>query len=164
MIVMPRLYGQNCPVARSLDLLGDRWTLLIVRDLLLHGRGRFQELLESLPGIAPNILSDRLKLLEQHGVATRRFYSDHPPRAEYLLTEKGRELGVVIGALASWGARHAGSPVTPVHAACGHPAEVVFRCPGCAELLTREAIELRRIDAAGEPASLDDRPAAAPPA
>src|SRR5919109_3591586 len=140
---MPRLYGQACPVACSLDLLGDRWTLLIVRDLL-QGRGRFQELTESLPGIAPNILSDRLKLLEEHGIVTRRFYSDHPPRAEYVLTEKGRELGVVIGALASWGARHAGSPYTPVHAVCGRPAEVVYRCPGCDEPLNREDIELRR--------------------
>jgi DNA-binding HxlR family transcriptional regulator len=146
---MSRLYGQACPVACSLDLLGDRWTLLIVRDLL-QGRGRFQDLLESLPGIAPTILSDRLKLLEGHGVVTRRFYSDHPPRAEYLLTEKGRELGVVIGALAGWGARHAGSPLTPVHADCGHPAEVVLRCPECAELLSRETIELRR---SGEPAT-----------
>jgi DNA-binding HxlR family transcriptional regulator len=148
---MPRLYGQACPVACSLDVLGDRWTLLIVRDLL-QGRGRFQELTESLPGIAPNILSDRLKLLEEHGIVTRRFYSDHPPRAEYVLTEKGRELGVVIGALASWGARHAGSPFTPVHATCGQPAEVVYRCPDCAELLSREAIELRR---SGVAASLD---------
>ena len=144
---MSRLYGQACPVACALDLLGDRWTLLIVRDLLT-GRGRFQELLESLPGIAPNILSDRLKLLEEHGIVTRRFYSDHPPRAEYLLTEKGRELGVVIGALASWGARHAGSPFTPVHAVCGQPAEVIYRCSDCAEPLNREDIELRRTDAA----------------
>jgi DNA-binding HxlR family transcriptional regulator len=147
---MPRLYGQNCPVARSLDLLGDRWTLLIVRDLL-RGRGRFQDLLESLPGIAPNILSDRLKLLEAHGVVTRRFYSVHPPRAAYVLTERGQELGVVIGGLASWGARHAGSPFTPVHTTCGHPAEVVYRCPRCAEPLSREAIELRHSDATAEP-------------
>ena len=146
MVVMPRLYGQACPVALSLDLLGDRWTLLIVRDLLL-GRGRFQELSASLPGITPNILSDRLKLLEHHGLVTRRFYSDHPPRATYVLTEKGRALGVVIGALASWGARHAGSPITPVHAACGHPIEATYRCPHCAELLSEEAIELRRSDA-----------------
>jgi DNA-binding HxlR family transcriptional regulator len=155
---MPRLYGQTCPVARSLDLLGDRWTLLLVRDLL-KGRGRFRDLLASLPGIAPNILSDRLKLLEEHGVVTRRFYSDHPPRAEYLLTERGRELGVVIGALASWGARHAGSPFTPVHTTCGHPAEVVYRCPSCAELLRREDIELRRRGApAGAPPVSDGDP------
>ncbi len=135
-------YQQYCALARTLDVAGDRWTLLIVRDLL-RGRGRFQELIDSLPGIAPYILSDRLKLLEEHGITTRRFYSDHPPRAEYVLTEKGRELSVVIGGLASWGARHAGSPFTPVHAACGHPAEVVYRCPSCAEPLSREAIELR---------------------
>jgi DNA-binding HxlR family transcriptional regulator len=147
MTVMPRLYGLACPVACSLDLLGDRWTLLIVRDLL-QGRGRFQELIESLPGIAPNILSDRLKLLEEHGIVSRRFYSDHPPRAEYVLTEKGGELGVVIGALASWGARHAGSPFTPVHATCGQPAEAVYRCSNCAELLSREAVELQRSGAA----------------
>src|SRR5919206_5374266 len=147
MTVMPRLYGLACPVACSLDLLGDRWTLLIVRDLL-QGRGRFQELIESLPGIAPNILSDRLKLLEEHGIVTRRFYSDHPPRAEYVLTAKGQELGVVIGALASWGARHAGSPYTLVHAVCGQPAEAVYRCSGCDAPLNREDIELRRTSAA----------------
>ena len=152
---MARHYGQICPVARALDLLGDRWTLLIVRDLLTR-RGRFQDLFQSLPGIAPNILSDRIKLLEEHGVVTRRFYSAHPPRAEYVLTEKGRELGAVIGALASWGARHAGSPLTPVHAACGHPAEVVFRCPDCAELLSQEAIELRRHDVAALSAGAPD--------
>src|SRR5918998_6791269 len=113
MVVMPRLYGQACPVALSLDLLGDRWTLLIVRDLLL-GRGRFQELSASLPGIAPNILSERLKLLEEHGVVARRFYSDHPPRAAYVLTDKGRDLGVVIGGVGGWGARPPRSPLSPL--------------------------------------------------
>jgi DNA-binding HxlR family transcriptional regulator len=145
---MPRPYGQACPVARSLDLLGERWTLLIVRDLL-QGPGRFQELSESLVGIGPNLLSERLKLLEQHGIVSRRFYSDHPPRAEYLLTERGQELGVVIGALASWGARHAGSPFTPVHAACGQPAEVLYRCPSCEVPLGRPDLELRRTAPAG---------------
>jgi DNA-binding HxlR family transcriptional regulator len=140
---MSRVYGQPCPVACSLDLLGDRWTLLIVRDLLA-GPGRFGALLESLPGIAPNILSERIKLLEEHGIVGRRFYSEHPPRAEYVLTEKGQELGVVIGALASWGARHAGSPLIPVHASCGRPAEAVYRCSTCDETLGREAVELRR--------------------
>lgn len=151
MFVMPRLYGQNCPVARSLDLLGDRWTLLIVRDLL-GGPRRFQELLDGLPGIAPNILSDRLKLLEEHGVVCRRFYSDHPPRAAYLLTESGQELGVVIGALASWGARHAGSPLVPVHVTCDQPVEVVVGCPTCGEQLSKGSVKLRRLDGLAEPA------------
>jgi DNA-binding HxlR family transcriptional regulator len=144
---MSKQYGQGCPVARSLDLLGDRWTLLIVRDLL-RGRGRFQELTVSLPGIAPNILSDRLKGLEEAGIVTRRFYSDHPPRAEYVLTEKGRQLDVVVGALATWGARHADAHATPIHTGCGHPVEVSYRCPGCDQPLTRESVQLRYHDRA----------------
>jgi DNA-binding HxlR family transcriptional regulator len=99
-------YGQRCPVAKTLEIVGDRWTLLIVRDLL-GGTRRFQDLQTGLPGLAPNILSDRLKLMEEHGLVARRFYSEHPPRAEYELTAKGQELGVVIGALAAWGTRHA---------------------------------------------------------
>jgi DNA-binding HxlR family transcriptional regulator len=99
-------YGQRCPVAKTLEIVGDRWTLLVVRDLL-GGTRRFQDLQTGLPGLAPNILSDRLKLMEKHGLVARRLYSDHPPRAEYALTAKGQELGVVIGALAAWGSRHA---------------------------------------------------------
>jgi len=149
---MARLYGQVCPVARSLDLLGERWTLLVVRDLL-RGRGRFQQLLESSPGIAPNVLSDRLKLLEGHGIVTRRFYSDHPPRAEYVLTERGRELGMVVGALATWGARHAGAPETPTptHVACGHAVDMAYRCPHCDTDVPRSAVELRRPDGPPDP-------------
>ena len=97
---MPKQYGQACPVAKSLELVGERWTLLLVRDLL-GGARRFQDLQASLPGIAPTLLSDRLKVMETHGIVTRRFYSEHPPRAEYVLTNRGRELGFVIGALAA---------------------------------------------------------------
>jgi len=100
--------------------VGDRWTLLLVRDLL-RGARRFQDFQTSLPGIPPNILSDRLKLMEEHGLVTRRLYSDHPPRAEYALTDKGRELGVVVGALAAWGSRHVHRQTALVHAACGAP-------------------------------------------
>src|SRR5262245_25899455 len=102
---MPKRYGQSCPVAKTLELIGDRWTLLIVRDLL-PGTRRFQDLSAGLPGIAPNILSDRLKLMEEHGLVSRHMYSEHPPRAEYALTDRGKDLGVVVGALAAWGARH----------------------------------------------------------
>ncbi len=94
---MPKRYGQACPVAKSLEVVGDRWTLLLVRDLL-RGPRRFQDFLEGLAGIPPNILSDRLKLMEEHALVARRFYSEHPPRAEYALTDKGRELRVVVGA------------------------------------------------------------------
>jgi len=90
-----------CPVARSLDLLGGRWTILVMRDLL-RGTVRFSDLEASLKGISPNLLAARLKLLEDRGMVERSFYSDHPPRAEYRLTEKGREFGKVVRALYDW--------------------------------------------------------------
>ncbi|MEE8338375.1 MAG: helix-turn-helix domain-containing protein [Dehalococcoidia bacterium] len=79
----------NIPVARSLDIVGDRWTLLLVRDLLL-GTNRFGDLLQSLDGISPNLLSTRLKALEAEGIVDRSYYSEHPPRAEYRLTARAR--------------------------------------------------------------------------
>jgi DNA-binding HxlR family transcriptional regulator len=140
---MPKRYGQACPVAKSLELVGDRWTLLLVRDML-RGARRFQDLQESLPGIPPNILSDRLKLMEQHALVTRRFYSDHPPRAEYALTDRGRELGVVVGALAAWGSRHVHQQTALVHAECGHPVEIKYFCRQCAARVGGDTVELRR--------------------
>jgi DNA-binding HxlR family transcriptional regulator len=136
-------YGQPCPVAKSLDLIGDRWTLLVVRDLL-GGPRRFRDLQASLPGIAPNLLSDRLKLMEDHGLLARRLYSDHPPRAEYALTDRGRELGVVIGALAAWGSRHVHRGTALVHAECRHPVDVGYFCRRCASRVRGGAVELRR--------------------
>src|SRR5215471_608383 len=100
-------YGQHCPVARTLDIVGERWTLLVLRDLFLQGPRRFQDFEVSLKGISPNTLSARLKRLEEAGVIERRFYAEHPPRAEYILTAKGRELGPILKALRGWGIKHA---------------------------------------------------------
>jgi DNA-binding HxlR family transcriptional regulator len=96
----------TCPVARTASILGSRWTALILRDLVLHGACRYQALLESLSGIAPNTLSDRLKMLEADGVVERRFYEEHPPRAEYVLTAKGRDLAPIIKAMRVWGMKY----------------------------------------------------------
>jgi len=96
----------GCPVAATLDVIGDRWTILILRDLVLGQSGKFNDLLESLRGISPNLLAQRLKRLEREGILERFFYSDHPPRAEYRFTEKGKELGSVVRALATWGYAH----------------------------------------------------------
>ena len=85
---MPKQYGQSCPVAKSLEFLGERWTLLIVRDLS-RGPKKFQDLLASLKGVVPGVLSQRLKVLEDHGIIRRHLYSNHPPRAEYTLTDPG---------------------------------------------------------------------------
>jgi DNA-binding HxlR family transcriptional regulator len=101
-------YGQkHCPVARALDIIGEKWSLLILRDLVRNGPQRFQELEQRLPGVAPNTLSARLKWLEAQGVIATRLYERHPPRYEYLLTEKGEALRPVLKALYSWGERHA---------------------------------------------------------
>lgn len=96
-------YGQDCPVARTLDVVGERWTLLILRDLLRQGPRKFQDFEQNLQGIGPNTLSTRLKRLEEAGIVERRFYEQHPPRAEYVLTGKGRALGPVLLALKCWG-------------------------------------------------------------
>jgi DNA-binding HxlR family transcriptional regulator len=78
---MSTSYEQFCPVARTLDVIGERWTILILRDLLLEGPRKFQQLQSSLTGVSPNTLSARLKRLEEYGVIAHRFYEQHPPRA-----------------------------------------------------------------------------------
>jgi len=104
---MARSYRQkSCPVARSLDIIGERWTILLLRDLFLQGPRRFQDFQESLAGVAPNTLSARLKAMKEHGLIARRVYSEHPPRLEYHLTEKGKSLGPVLKALREWGRHH----------------------------------------------------------
>jgi DNA-binding HxlR family transcriptional regulator len=96
--------GQVCSIARALELVGDRWTLLVVRDLVL-GLSRFDQLLDSL-GVASNVLTDRLNRLVDKGIVERVRYSERPERFEYRLTKKGRELGLVLLALMQWGDRH----------------------------------------------------------
>ncbi len=104
---MVKSYNLPCPVAGTLDVVGERWTLLIMRDFVLHKTRRFQDLQESFTAIAPNILSARLKQLEQQKIIKRRQYSESPPRFEYILTKKGEELGTVIKALYIWGTKYA---------------------------------------------------------
>jgi DNA-binding HxlR family transcriptional regulator len=111
---MARGYGiDDCPVARTLDLIGERWTVLLLRDLLRHGPRRFQDFQESLPGVAPNTLSARLKAMEEHGLVERVLYSDRPPRLEYALTDRGRSLGPVVRAMRDWGLKHPPGPRAP---------------------------------------------------
>jgi DNA-binding HxlR family transcriptional regulator len=94
----------QCPVARTLERVGDWWTILILRDAF-HGLTRFDEFQKSLD-IAPNMLSRRLAALVQDGLLERRRYSDHPPREDYVLTERGREFRSVMLAMLAWGNRH----------------------------------------------------------
>src|SRR3954465_452585 len=95
----------TCPVAGALDLVGDKWTLLVVRDLL-RGRRRYGDLAASAERIPTNILADRLRRPEQAGLVERRLYSERPPRYEYRLTTTGKELAPAVRMLAEWGLRH----------------------------------------------------------
>jgi DNA-binding HxlR family transcriptional regulator len=94
-----------CPITNALDILGDKWTLLVVRDLVL-GKRRYQEFMSSPENIASNILADRLKQLEASGLVTRRAYQDNPARYEYVLTKKGKGLRPVLETLIVWGQKH----------------------------------------------------------
>ena len=101
---MARSYSDPlCPVACALDVIGEKWTLLILRDLTRNPSRRFQDLIDSLHGCAPGTLSARLASLEAQGLIERRLYEQHPPRMEYVLTDKGREVQPVLKALKAWG-------------------------------------------------------------
>jgi DNA-binding HxlR family transcriptional regulator len=115
----------------ALQRVGDRWALLLV-DALLPGARRFGELQESIPGIAPNILSDRLKRLEREGVVVSRRYSERPPRFTYELSAGGMDLAGALRLLAAWGSRRSPNAEHPRHQACGTPLETRWYCPTCA--------------------------------
>jgi DNA-binding HxlR family transcriptional regulator len=102
---MPRAYDQVCPIARTLDIVGDRWTMLIIRDLFF-GATKFGEFLERSPGIPPKVLSSRLKRLMEKGLIERAIYSEHPLRAQYRLTALGETLRPVMVAVGAWGLEH----------------------------------------------------------
>lgn len=133
----------SCSVAQTLEIVGDWWTLLVVRDMLL-GVTRFDDLQERL-GIARNVLSDRLAKLVDAGIADKVPYQDRPQRFDYLLTEKGEDLWRIVTAMREWGDRWAapeGPPVEVQHRTCGHVATVVPTCSACGEPLERRALRM----------------------
>ena len=139
-----------CPIARSLAVLGDRWTLLIVRELFL-GTRRFDGF-QAQTGVSPHLLSVRLKRLEDEGVLERRRYQDRPARFEYRLTAKGKDLLGVVVALRAWGLRWGGlDPTTPattlVHRGCGGRVQVGPVCEGCGQPLHAHEITATLSDA-----------------
>jgi DNA-binding HxlR family transcriptional regulator len=162
-----------CPIARTLELVGEWWTLLIVRDGLLGAR-RFEDFKRT--GIADNVLSARLKRLVDQGIMERRRYQVRPERYEYVLTPRGRSLGPVIAALRAWGQEWTtGEDRSPrlVHRRCGHEVSVGLRCERCDQPLEAADVEprpqagsadadRRRSAGVGEPA--EDRPPGAGPA
>jgi DNA-binding HxlR family transcriptional regulator len=117
-------------LAEALAAVGDRWTLLLVAALL-DGPRRFGELLEEVEGIAPNVLTQRLRQLERNALVIARPYSERPPRFVYELSAAGQELAGALRLLAGWGARNAEGTTAPRHAVCGTPMEARWWCPTC---------------------------------
>jgi DNA-binding HxlR family transcriptional regulator len=122
--------SEASPLAEALASVGDRWTLLVIAALL-DGPRRFGDLERELPGIAPNILSARLRRLEEQGLILAEAYQQRPARFVYEATAPGRELAGALRLLAGWGARHGGGADLPRHAACGSPLEARLWCPSC---------------------------------
>jgi DNA-binding HxlR family transcriptional regulator len=118
------------PLGQAVARVGDRWTLLVV-NALLGGPRRFNDLLGSLPGLAPNILSQRLRHLEREGLVVATPYSRRPPRFVYELTAAGRDLAGALRLLAQWGAGRGPDADAVRHAACGTPMEPRWWCPTC---------------------------------
>jgi DNA-binding HxlR family transcriptional regulator len=131
------------PLHEAVVRVGDRWTLLVV-EALLAGPRRFNQLLEELPGIASNVLSQRLKALEGWGLVVSQPYSRRPPRVAYQLSAGGRELAGALRLLAHWGAQRSGDGEALQHLECGTQLETRWYCPTCARLVEDgEAGELR---------------------
>jgi DNA-binding HxlR family transcriptional regulator len=143
--VLQRDYPEQvCSIARSLEVVGERWTLLILRDAVL-GIERFEDFQESL-GIATNVLANRLKLLCDEGVLDRVPDEARPGRPKYVLTSKGAELAPALIVLMKWGDRHYPTPKGPprltLHAGCGGNIEPDFRCDRCGKQARPGEIEL----------------------
>ena len=128
---------QDCSAAYALELIGERWTLLVIRDIFAGFR-RFDEIQQDL-GVARNVLAGRLQRLVDDGILERRPYSDTPPRYEYFLTEKGIDLWPILVAMMRWGDRHAdwtdGPPLVVRHKDCGGEMDDHFICERCGERL-----------------------------
>jgi DNA-binding HxlR family transcriptional regulator len=142
--VLKRTYeNQACSIAGALELVGERWSLLVLRDIFI-GIHRFDELQGGL-GIARNVLRDRLNLLVDEGVLEKRRYQERPERFEYHLTEKGRDLWPIIHALMSWGDKHSPPPGGPatvlVHRDCGGAVQADRTCAACGEVLTLDEVK-----------------------
>jgi DNA-binding HxlR family transcriptional regulator len=137
------LAEQRCSIARSVAVIGDRWTLMILRDCF-SGVKRFDKFKERL-GISRTIIAERLQLLTTEGVLTKTAYQDRPVRYEYHLTDKGMDLFPVMMAIVHWGDRHidspTGKPLVRRHKTCGHDFDPVMVCSECGETVEHHEVE-----------------------
>jgi DNA-binding HxlR family transcriptional regulator len=135
--MLNREYDQVCSIARTLEVLGERWTLLVIRDVF-NGRRRFDQIQENL-GVARNVLSNRLARLVEEGILEKRAYQERPPRYEYFLTQQGLDLWPVLVGLLHWGDRYLAEPEGPPmvvrHKGCDGVVDERGSCERCGERL-----------------------------
>jgi len=137
---MKNPYNFPCNIAQTLNIIGDKWTLLILHQLMI-GHDTYKEIQENLEGIASNLLSDRLKCLETDGLISSFLYQAHPPRYRYVLTKSGEDLGDVFNSIILWGERNLKKCYKQlVHTDCGGRIEQQYYCSHCAKVIDKTEI------------------------
>lgn len=139
---MKNLYNLPCNIAQTLNIIGDKWTLLILRQLMI-GHDTYKEIQDNLEGIPSNLLSERLKFLEADELITCALYQSHPPRYRYLLTESGKDLGDVFNSILLWGEKNLKKCYKQLtHTECGHKVELQYYCSHCGKAITKEDLSI----------------------
>ena len=139
---MKNLYNLPCNIAQTLNMIGDKWTLLILYQLMT-GHDTYKEMQENLEGIPSNLLSDRLKCLETNNLATISLYQTHPPRYRYVLTESGKDLGDVFNSIILWGEKNLTKCYKQLaHTECGYKVDLQYYCPHCAKTIDKNNISV----------------------
>lgn len=139
---MKNLYDLPCNIAQTLNIIGDKWTLLILRQIML-GYDTYTEIFDRLEGIPSNLLSGRLKCLEEDQLIRSQLYQAHPPRYNYLLTKSGEDLTDVFNSIILWGERNLKKCHKKlIHSECGHKVEQIYFCPQCDRNISRDDIAM----------------------
>lgn len=141
---MKNQYNLPCNIAQTLNIIGDKWTLLIIRQLSI-GHNTYKEILQTLDGIPSNLLSNRLKELDKDGLITSEQYNSHPPRYKYVLTDSGRDLDDVFNSIILWGEKHLQKCYKQlIHEKCKHKIGLQYFCPHCHEVVEKQDIIVKK--------------------
>lgn len=142
---MKNQYNLPCNIAQTLNIIGDKWTLLILRQLS-NGHDTYNSILENLEGIPSNLLSNRLKSLEEDGLIMPVLYQAHPPRYRYILTDSGKDLDDVFYSIILWGEKHLDKCYKElVHNSCNHSIELQYYCPHCEKTVNKNEITVKKL-------------------
>jgi DNA-binding HxlR family transcriptional regulator len=142
---MKNQYNLPCNIAQTLNIIGDKWTLLIIRQIM-NGNNTYKHMQEKLDGIPSNLLSERLKSLENDELISARIYQNHPPRYEYILTNRGEELEDVFNSIIIWGEKNLKKCYKELrHNECGHKIEHQYYCPQCNKVVKNQDISVDNI-------------------